>query len=171
MPEDRPALFTPGLSDTEIDAESDWEDFLAFREQVDEAIGFIGSVKVKGFDIPNPSAMDPDTSGRYNALQYSLETDLARWPDTKNAEGDVIRLGAPKEPHRRKDGTLEEEYNIRLAKAVLGDRYDAFIAAGGLPIDVQRAWQYFALPAEKRVRRDPKSGDGAAAGEAVPDAD
>lgn len=169
MPENSPANTTPGLTDTVLDAELDFDTFEAFREQAAETVSFIRATKIKGFEIPNPSNLDPDQAKRYNELQFSLE-DLDRWPDFKNDGGEVIRLGALKEPHR-KGKVLLEDYDTRLAKAILGAEHPKFIEAGGRDSDVKIAWTYMNVAAAKRVRADPKSVDGAVPAEAVSQGD
>jgi hypothetical protein len=131
------------------------------REQAANYLGMLASVRieVKGgevFEVPNPSLLDDDQQQRYDELQFALEA-LERWPDTKDADGNVIRRGEPLEPHRTKDGKLVEHYNIRLAKAIFGDdRYAKFKAGGGRANDVAVIWFQMQKKLSEQARTDPK---------------
>jgi hypothetical protein len=148
---------------------SEFATFEAFRDQAAETIGFVRPLKVAGFEIPNPSNLSPDQAQRYNELRFSLE-DLDRWPDTKNDAGEVIVLGAPRQPHRQ-NRVLVEDYDTRLAKAIFDEDYPEFIAAGGHASDVKIAWSYMNSAANKRAKADPKSVGSAGAAAEVSDAD
>jgi hypothetical protein len=133
------------------------------RDQAAEYLGMLASVTIEVkagngtevFEVPNPSLLDDEQQQRYDELQLSLE-DLARWPDTKNAEGQVIRRGEPIEPHRGKDGKLVEHYNIRLAKVLFGDRYERFRAGGGRGNDVATIWFQMQKKLTEQNKKDPK---------------
>lgn len=130
------------------------------REQAADYLGMLASVKieVKGgevFEVPNPSLLDDDQQDAYDELQISLEA-LERWPDTKNDAGEVIRRGEPLEPHRTKDGTRVEHYNVRLAKALFGERYEKFKAGGGRANDVAVIWFQMQKKLTEQAKTDPK---------------
>ncbi|MEU9805024.1 hypothetical protein [Mycobacterium sp. NPDC050853] len=113
------------------------------RKQAAEYLGFTQSrtVTVAGrqFVIPNPSLLSYDQQERYDELQMSLE-DLDRYPDVEGDDGKVLRRGAIKEPHR-KDKVRLENYDARLARAILGDEdFTLFVAGDGRPSDVSLFW-------------------------------
>ncbi|SIC56540.1 gp32 protein [Mycobacteroides abscessus subsp. abscessus] len=112
------------------------------REQAAQYLGFIQSrtVTIEGrtFVIPNPSLLSYEQQERYDELQMELES-LDRYPDVVDDEGNVLRRGAIKEPHR-KDGVRLENYDARLARAILGDEFDEFVAGDGRPSDVSLFW-------------------------------
>lgn len=144
------------------------------RQQAIEYLGFLAPKKVlvkdEEFVIPSASLLDKDQTQRYNELQFSLEA-LDRWPDTKNADGEVIRMGDPKMPHRKK-GKLEEDYDIKLLKALLGDEAaERYLAKGGLPGDVALFWAESNQRVVERRAADSKSLGRDQSLAAVPDAD
>jgi hypothetical protein len=130
------------------------------REQAAEYLGMLASVKIqieggKIFEVPNPSLLDNDQQQRYDELQFSLE-DLDRWPDVKDAEGNVIRRGEPLEPHR-KGKKLVESYNVRLAKVLFGDEgYKQFWAGGGRANDIAVIWFQMQKKLTEAAKQDPK---------------
>jgi hypothetical protein len=69
------------------------------RLQAIEYLGFMKPKHVRAgdevFEIPNPSLLSVEQRRKYDELQLSLEQ-LDRWPDIKNADGEVIGLGGPK---------------------------------------------------------------------------
>jgi hypothetical protein len=131
------------------------------REQAAECLGFMASQPIQigdeVFEVPHPSLLDDDQQTRYDELQLSLE-DLQRWPDIKDADGNVLRQGDPKDPHRTQDGKLVESYNIRLAKALFGDvAYKKFKAGGGSGNTVAAIWFQMQRLLSERVNEDSKS--------------
>ncbi|GFG74691.1 hypothetical protein [Mycobacterium botniense] len=64
-----------------------------------------------------------------------------------------------------------ENYNIQLARAIFGDRYEAFRAAGGRAVDVTLIWQKMGRELAERRKADPKSDRGDQIVEAVSDTD
>jgi hypothetical protein len=138
------------------------ESFQDAREQAAEYLGFVASERVVTkdgvFEIPYPSLLDDEQQTRYDQLQF----DAQGWDKHDN--------GSLMEPHR-KDGVLVENYNIQLAKAILGDRYAAFKAAGGRANDVAVIWWKMRKGVADRQAADSKSAAGAVGVDAVPDAD
>jgi hypothetical protein len=130
------------------------------REQAAEYLGMLASVKIaieggEVFEVPNPSLLDNDQQQRYDELQFSLEA-LDRWPDTKDADGNLIRRGEPLEPHRQK-GKLVESYNVRLAKALFGDEgYKRFSGGGGRANDIAVIWFQMQKRLTEAAKQDPK---------------
>jgi len=134
------------------------------REQAAECLGFMASQPIQigdeVFEVPHPSLLDDDQQNRYDELQLSLE-DLARWPDITDDDGNVLRQGEIKDPHRTKDGKLVESYNIRLAKALFGEAaYKKFKAGGGSGNTVAAIWFQMQRLLTERVKADSKSDDG-----------
>lgn len=130
------------------------------RAQAADYLGMLASVEIevkggKVFEVPNPSLLDDEQQGRYDALQFSLEA-LDRWPDVKDADGNVIRRGEPLEPHRTKEGELVEHYNIRLARVLFGDEYDQFRDGGGRGNDVATIWFQMQKKLSEQAKTDPK---------------
>ena len=131
------------------------------REQAAECLGFMASQPIQigdeVFEVPHPSLLDDDQQNRYDELQLSLE-DLERWPDIKDSDGNVLRQGDLKDPHRTKDGKLVESYNIRLAKALFGEAgYKKFKAGGGSGNTVAAIWFQMQRLLSERVNEDSKS--------------
>jgi hypothetical protein len=155
-----------------------YDSFEAAREQAAEYLGFTASERIttprgEVFEIPNPSLLDDEQLPRYDALQLEVES----WdhePDDVDEDGKVVRRGELKEPNRKTvDGqtVLVENYHIQLAKAIFGDRYEAFRAAGGRAADVTLVWRKMSREMAQRRDADPfRDGSGQAV-EAVADAD
>ncbi|UVO12810.1 hypothetical protein NM962_01175 [Mycobacterium sp. SVM_VP21] len=142
---------------------TDQNAFIKAREQATEYLGFAASERIVTddgvvFEIPNPSLLDDEQQARYDALQLESES-WDRHPDILNADGSVKRRGELKEPYR-KGNELVEHYNIQLAKAILGERYAAFIAAGGRGNDVNLIWWKMNQQLARRRREDSKSAGG-----------
>ncbi|KLO31582.1 hypothetical protein ABW16_01740 [Mycolicibacter heraklionensis] len=118
------------------------------REQAADYLGFAASVRIVTdggvFEIPNPSLLDDDQQRRYDQLKLESEG----WD--KDEDGNLL------EPYR-KNGELVEHYHIQLARAILGDRYEAFVAAGGRGNDVNVAWWKMQTELARRRREDSKS--------------
>jgi hypothetical protein len=136
------------------------------REQAAEFLGFMASVTIdvggKPFEIPNPSLLSPDQQDRYDELEFETEK-LDRHPDPVNEDGtpkvgnDGHPLkGAVMIPHRV-NGVRVENYETRLAKALFGEDYEAFIAAGGYPSQVGVHWAEMRRALEEREKSDAKS--------------
>lgn len=150
------------------------DSFEAARDQAAKYMGFVASERIttpKGevFEIPNPSLLDDEQLARHDALQLEVES-WDREDDVLDDDGKVVRKGELKEPHR-KNGELVENYNIQLAKAIFGDRYDAFRSAGGRSADVNIIWQKMARELAEKRKADSKSDRDDQAVEAVSDAD
>lgn len=148
--------------------------FEAAREQAAALLGFVASERITlpngaVYEIPNPSLLDDDQQARLNALDLEVET-WDRHDDVLNEDGSVKVRGALKHP-ARKNGELVEPYNTRLAKAIFGDRYDEFKAAGGRGNDVHLVWSKMNQIMAERRAADSKSAGSDSAVAAVSDAD
>ncbi|TDH57550.1 hypothetical protein E2F47_01925 [Mycobacterium eburneum] len=144
------------------------------RAQAAECLGFTVSECIRTadgtvFEIPNPSLLDDEQQTRYDQLLLESES-WDRHPDVTDDDGNVIRRGALLEPNR-KGGALVENFDIQQAKAILGDRYPAFRAAGGRAKDVTIIWWKMNRQLNERRAADSKSAGGDSAVAAVPDAD
>ncbi|MBZ4574705.1 hypothetical protein [Mycobacterium avium] len=152
----------------------EFDSFEAAREQAAEYLGYVASEKIRTprgdvFEIPNPSLLDDEQQQRYDELQLEVES-WDRHDDVLNDDGTVKHRGALKEPSR-KDGVLVENYNIQLAKAIFGDRYEAFKAAGGRANDVAFLWAKMNKSIADRRKADSKSAGSDQAVAAVPEPD
>jgi putative intracellular protease/amidase len=156
------------------------------REQAAAYLGFVVSERItlpngEVFEIPNPSLLDEDQQARYDQLQVESE-DWDRHPDIPevlnedgvpevlNEDGTVktpgraptvrtpARRGNVKVPERKDDVLVN--YNMRLAKAIFGERYDAFKAAGGRSSDVNLHWSRMNKALADRRAVDSKSAQG-----------
>lgn len=149
------------------------ESFADARAQAAEFLGFVASERITTndgtFEIPNPSLLDDDQQARVDALDLETES-WDRHDDILNDDGSVKVRGALKVPNR-KDGVLVEHYNVQLAKAIFGNRFKAFKAAGGNSGDVNLFWSKMSQALAKRRAEDSKSGGSAATLEAATDAD
>lgn len=157
----------------------EFDSFEAAREQAAEYLGYVASEKIRTprgdvFEIPNPSLLDEDQQAAYDRLQFEVES-WDRDPDVLNDDGSVKIRGQIKEPARKtgEDGrtVLVENYNTQLAKAIFGDRYDAFKAAGGRGNDVAFFWAKMNKVIADRRKADSKSAGSDLAVAVVPDAD
>lgn len=153
---------------------SEFDSFEAAREQAAEYLGYVASERIRTprgdvFEIPNPSLLDDEQQARYDLLQLEVES-WDRYDDVLNDDGSVKTRGAIKDP-ARKDGELVENYNIQLAKAIFGERYDAFKAAGGRANDVSFIWAKMNKTIADKRAADSKSAGSDQAVAAVPDPD
>lgn len=158
---------------------SEYDSFEAAREQAADYLGYVASEKIRTprgdvFEIPNPSLLDDDQQQRYDALQLEVES-WDRHPDVLNDDGTVKTRGALKDPARKTDAdgntVLVENYSIQLAKAIFGDRYEAFKAAGGRANDVSFIWAKMNQVIANKLAADSKSAGSDQAVAAVPDPD
>src|ERR1700748_2295901 len=144
------------------------------RDQAAEYLGFVAGERIttrtgEVFEIPSASLLDDDQQTRYDQLQLEAES-WDRHDDVLDDDGKVKVRGALLEPNRN-GGELVENYNIQLAKAIFGDRYEAFKAAGGRASDVAvTGWKMNRQLAERRAA-DSKSDDGAGDLARVPKSD
>lgn len=152
--------------------------FEAARQQACEYLGFMRSKKItvgdQVWEIPNSSLLDYEQQKSYNELQLYAQTsdELERYPDVKDAEGNVVDKGNAKVPWRTKDGKLVEDYDSRLVKVLFGKaKFAEFIKLGGNPSDIGLYWAEFNQLAADRAKNDPKSVGGDRRLAAVPDSD
>lgn len=151
-----------------------YDSFEAAREQAADYLGFVASVSITTkegvFEIPNPSMLDDDQQDRVDALHIEMES-WDRHEPPVNADGSVKpgALGPLRVPYRR-DGE-PVNYNVRLAKAIFGDRFEAFKAAGGRSSDVELTWSKMNQELAKRRETDSKSGGSDPTVAAVPNPD
>lgn len=136
------------------------QSFEEARAQAAEYLGILASEKwiaASGavFEIPNPSMLDDDQQARVDQLNLDTET-WDRHPDTLGPDGTVTARGALMVPHRR-NGMLVEHYDVQQAKAVLGERYQAFRDAGGRASDITLIWWKMNRRLADRQAADSKS--------------
>ncbi|BCP29609.1 hypothetical protein JF780_05805 [Mycobacterium intracellulare] len=153
---------------------SEFDSFEAAREQAADCLGYVASERIRTprgevFEIPNPSLLDDEQQTRYDALQLDVES-WDRHDDVLNDDGSVKTRGGLKDP-ARKGGELVENYSIQLAKAIFGERYEAFKAAGGRANDVSFIWAKMNKMIADRRKADSKSAGSDQAVAPVPEPD
>lgn len=136
--------------------------FEAAREQAADLLGFVASERIvlpggDVFEIPNGSLLNDDQQARVDVLEVEAET-WDRVDDERDENGALIKrgTGALIVPNR-KGGVLVEAYNTQLARALFGERYEAFKAAGGRGNDVWMVWQKMGKIMSDRRAADSKS--------------
>lgn len=168
------------------------------RDQADEHDSFVKSGTVKAhktgehFTIPSLMLLDDDQQAEYDALQHELNQ-CDRWPDEEipaqqvpertitddgmtttiaghTIPGRTIR-GDYMQPYQKDGDLLTPPYNVRIAKILLGDKYEAFKAGGGKSAEVVQELMRMSRESNKRLASDSKSADGSADSEGVPAAD
>ena len=154
---------------------SEFDSFEAAREQAAEDLGYVASEKIRTprgevFEIPNPSLLDDDQQERYDQLQFEVKS-WDRHPDVLNDDGTVKVRGALIDDPPCKEGKPVENYNIQLAKAIFGERYEAFKAAGGRGNDVAFFWAKMNKVIADRRAQDSKSAGSDRAVAVVPEPD
>jgi hypothetical protein len=149
------------------------QSFEAARDQAAEFLGFTAGERIVtnqgSFEIPNPSLLDEDQQAGVDALDVDMDENWDRHPDVLNEDGTVKSRGALKVPYRKKGEPVN--YNTLLAKAIFGERYPAFKAAGGRPNDLAVIWSRMNQEMAARRDADNKSGGSADGVAAVADAD
>jgi hypothetical protein len=142
------------------------------RAQAAEFLGFIASERIVTkdgvFEIPNPSLLDDDQQARVDALDLETES-WDKHDDVLDDAGKVVSRGGLMVPNRK--GGKIVSYNVGLAKAIFGDRYEAFKKAGGNSGDVNLFWSKMNRALAQRRAEDSKSGGSAASVAPVSDAD
>lgn len=151
------------------------QSFEEARAQAAEYLGILASEKWIAssgavFEIPNPSMLDDDQQTRIDKLNLDAES-WKRHPDKLNDDGSLHTRGALMVPHRTEDGQLVEHYDIQQAKAILGDRYQAFKDAGGRASDITLIWWKMNRKLAERQAADSKSAGSDSPVEAPSDAD
>lgn len=150
------------------------QSFEEARAQAAEYLGILASEKWiassgAAFEIPNPSMLDDDQQTRIDQLNLDTES-WDRHPDKLNDDGSLHTRGALMVPHR-KNGQLVEHYDIQQAKAILGDRYQAFKDAGGRASDITLIWWKMNRRLAERQAADSKSAGSDSTMAAASDAD
>jgi hypothetical protein len=147
------------------------------RDQAAEYLGFLASkwIKAEGsgelFEIPHTECFDSEQRKRYNQLLVDIRQEaelLDRAPDTE-VDGKVVK-GSALVPNTI-DGELIEDWDDRLAKAYLGDRFDAFIKAGGRSADIGLIRWEMNKKLQERRAADSKSAASNTDSDPVPDSD
>ncbi|MDH6199183.1 hypothetical protein M2272_005851 [Mycobacterium frederiksbergense] len=129
------------------------------RDQATEYLGFMGSILYdlgddETFELPNPQLMDPDMKARYLEHIRSMAEDL----DTVKQKNPITgeERDVPKYPPRI-DGKLINDEEL-LCIALMGeDTYKKFLKAGGVPGQINTAWQMMERQLRERLKQDSKS--------------
>lgn len=153
------------------------------KDQAAEYFGIASGVTIQQgneiFEIPNPGLLDDEQQERWEELQFELEAcdrepDI-EIPETTLDDGTVVPArvirGDVKRPYRIGGELMKPSYNVRLAKVLFGDRYEAFKKAGGSGNQVGLIWAKMNDEFQKRVEADPKSDGSDSAVEDVPAGD
>ncbi|MGV0785109.1 hypothetical protein [Mycolicibacterium sp. XJ775] len=131
----------------------------AARDQATEYLGFMGSIIYDlgdgdTFELPNPQLMPPDMETRYNEHLRSMAEDL----DTVKQKNPITgeERDVPKYPLAI-DGKLINDKEL-LCVALMGEKtYKKFLTAGGVPGQIQTAWQMMERQLRERMKQDSKS--------------
>lgn len=131
----------------------------AAREQAAEFLGFMAGVPFKigenkVWELPNPAFLDTEQRKRYREYQQTmkeLDTESVPHPiiDGKMIERTIWPYTLNKE-----DFDADEQ----LCIALMGDdTYKKFLAAGGVPGQIDVHWNVMQRQLEERMKRDSKS--------------
>lgn len=129
------------------------------REQATEYLGFMGSIIYdlgdnETFELPNPQLMDPDMKARYLEHVRSMSEDLETVEQKNPITGEIRDI--PKYPPRI-EGKLVNDEEL-LCIALMGeDTYKKFLKAGGVPGQINTAWQMMERQLRERMKSDSKS--------------
>lgn len=129
------------------------------RDQATEYLGFMGSITYDlgdgdTFELPNPQLMPPDMESRYNEHLRSMADDLDSVKQKNPITGE--ERDVPKYPLAI-GGKLINDKEL-LCIALMGeDTYKKFLAAGGVPGQIQTAWQMMERQLRERMKSDSKS--------------
>ncbi|MDV7228747.1 hypothetical protein R4531_22815, partial [Mycolicibacterium fortuitum] len=125
------------------------------------------------FTVRNPLYLSASQLVAYNELHHRINK-CDRWPDvdqpeqkmkTVQPDGTEVEtyIGARTirgdyiEPYQENGVMVNPPYEIQAAMIVMGDKYDAFEAAGGSPREVVELLAELRRGVQKRVDADPKS--------------
>jgi len=116
------------------------------RRMAIEAQGQLAGIEVvagsESFLIPHPLMIDDAAQARIEQFQNGVGLD-------RDEDGKIV------EPNKI-NGELAEPATTRLAKALLGEDHERFIAAGGHSNDIQLAWNYMVFEHQSAEADDPK---------------
>lgn len=144
------------------------------REQATEYLGFMGSVLYdlgdgETWELPNPSLMPPEMKERYLEHLRFVSEDLDTKPRENPVTGEVEQI--QQYPLRYKKKLINDEELLCVAlmgsddgdyQRYVKDRtkpqvYLKFRAAGGVPGQINTAWQMMQRQLQERLQRDSKS--------------
>lgn len=143
------------------------------REQATEYLGFMASVIYdlgggETWELPNPSFMPPDMKDRYLEHLRFISEDLDTKPRKNPVTGEEDQIQQYPLRYKRKLINDEEllcvalmgsdgDYQQYLKDRTLPDMYRKFLIAGGVPGQVNTAWQMMQRQLQERLARDSKS--------------
>lgn len=128
-------------------------------EQATEYLGFMGSITYdlgdgETWTLPNPQLMPPDMKMRYLEYQRFMSEELDTVEQTNPITKEVRKIQKFPLAH---DGKLVNDEEM-LCVALMGeDTYKKFLAAGGVPGQINTAWQVMARQLQERIKNDSKS--------------
>jgi len=159
------------------------------QEQADEHVSFLRSKQIDTedgvkFTVRNPMFFSASQLSAYNKLHHRMNH-CDKWPDKQRPEqqmksvqpdGTVVEthIGAHTvegdwiEPYQENGVLVDPPYEVQVAQIVLGDKYEAFDAAGGSPRELVEMLAELRRGVTKRVDADPKSPAGGGVLAAVP---
>lgn len=149
----------PDSNTTEIADPNLPKDPKAAREQAADYLGFLSGVPFSladgdTWELPNPAFLDTEQRKRYREYQRdmnNLDTELVDHPliDGKKVERTIF-------PYV-KDG-IDFDPDEQLCVALMGEAiYAKFLAAGGVPGQVDVHWKMMQRQLEERTKIDSKS--------------
>lgn len=130
------------------------------REQASDYLGFMAGVTYdlgdgETWELPNPAFMDPDMKNRYLEHLRFMTEDL----DTVNRKDPITGEMRPVQKYPlRKDNKLINDDEL-LCIALMGSKalYQKFLKAGGVPGQLNTAWQVMQRQLQERTQQDSKS--------------
>lgn len=153
------------------------------REQATDYLGFMASVvydlgESRTWELPNPSFMDPEMKARYLEHLRFMAEDLDTVERTDPVTKDTTHV--QRYPLRYNGKLINDEELLCVAlmggdddyekyietgsqskgkwlRGALPDTYERFLAAGGVPGQVNTAWQVMQRQLQERLQRDSKS--------------
>lgn len=129
------------------------------RDQATEYLGFMGSITYdlgdeQTWELPNPQLMPPDMKARYLEHLRSMTEDLDKTEQKNPITGETREV--PKYPPRIGGKLINEEELLCIA--LMGEQtYSKFLAAGGVPGQINTAWQMMQRQLQERAKQDSKS--------------
>lgn len=129
------------------------------REQAADYLGFMSGIPFnigdgEVWELPNPAFLDTGQRKRYRDYQRFIQT-----VDTEEVPHPIIdgkMIKQPKYPYL-KDGKDIDDAEL-LCKALMGDEvYEKFLAAGGVPGQINVHWDVMRRQLEERIKIDSKS--------------
>lgn len=154
------------------------------REQATDYLGFVADFDFDLGDgeiwsLPNPALMPPDMKDRYLEHLRFMSEDLDTKPRQNPVTGETDQIQVYPPRYKGKlvndevllcvalmgdEGDYEtflessvEDEKSKALKGLLPDVYEKFLKAGGVPGQINTAWQVMQRKLQERAQRDSKS--------------